>query len=70
MPVRPAAERRRSWLRTMKSSELCARPTLASIDVVAFRMPVVESIQFSPGSWCRVCIVSRLLLPAPAHWVP
>jgi hypothetical protein len=69
-PVSPAALRRKASFVTTKSRELWARPTLTSSEVLGFRMPVVETIQFEPGMNCTVSSPGRLLLPAPAQVVP
>jgi hypothetical protein len=47
------------------STVLFALPTLISIDVLASRMPVAESIQFLPGWSSMAWAVSRLLLTTP-----
>ena len=63
---RLAAEARRIHLAHLFDPYLA----LTSSEVVASRMPVAESIQFLPGRFLVVWMVSRLLLPAPAQVVP
>ena len=42
------------------SSELCAWPSESSSDVVLFRIPVVENIQFRPGVLFDTCMSGTL----------